>query len=86
MPFSKSFIFKVSKSMDCVKKDLTLSQTTNFRFFQNEGFADDNFKFDESSRQFSLRVKNTVRKQEIACYEQLLFFPQCFQKKCTADM
>ena len=31
------------------------------------------------------RVKNTVGKGEIACYEQFLLFPQCFQKTCTAD-
>ena len=29
--------------------------------------------------------KNTVGKGEIARYEQFLFFPQCFQKTCTAD-
>ena len=37
-------------------------------------FADDNFKFDEN--------ENTVGKGEIACYEQFLLFPQCFQKAC----
>ena len=25
-------------------------------------------------------VENTVGKGEIACYEQFLFFPQCFKK------
>ena len=30
-------------------------------------------------------VENTVGKAEIACYKQFLFFPQCFQKICTAD-
>ena len=44
--------------------------------------ADDNSKFDENSRKFSKRVENTVGKAEIACYEQLLLFPQCFQKAC----
>ena len=41
--------------------------------------ADNNFKSDE-------RVKktNTIGKGEIACYEQFLLFPQCFQKTCTA--
>ena len=48
-------------------------------------FADDNFKVDENSRKFSKRVENTVGKGEIACYEQFLLFPQCFQKTCTAD-
>ena len=45
-------------------------------------FADDNFKFDESGRKLSKRVENTVRKGEIARYEQFLFFPQCFQEAC----
>ena len=44
--------------------------------------ADDNFKFDENSRKFSKWVENTVGKGEIACYEQFLLFPQCFQKAC----
>ena len=42
--------------------------------------ADDNSKFDENSRKFSKRVENTVGKGEIACYEQFLLFPLCFQK------
>ena len=45
-------------------------------------FADDNFKFDENGRKLSKRVKNTVGKGEIAHYEQLILFPQCFQKAC----
>ena len=34
---------------------------------------------------FSKRVENAVGKGEIACYEQFLLFPLCFQKTCTAD-
>ena len=34
---------------------------------------------------FSEQVENTVRKGEIARYEQFLLFPQCFQKTYTAD-
>ena len=64
---------------------LTLSQTTNFRLFQTEKFADDNFKFDENGSKFSKQVENTVGKGEIAHYEQFLLFPQYFQKHCTAD-
>ena len=45
-------------------------------------FADNNFKFDENGRKFSIRVENTVGKGEIARYEQFLLFPQCFQKAC----
>ena len=38
-------------------------------------FADDNFEFGENSRKFSKQVENTVRKGEIARYEQFLLFP-----------
>ena len=47
-------------------KELTLSQMTNFRLFQNDEFADDNFKFGGNVRKFSERVENTVGKGEIA--------------------
>ena len=47
--------------------------------------ADDNFKFYESGRMFYKRVENTVGKGEIACYEQFLLYPQCFQKTYIAD-
>ena len=40
------------------------------------------FKFDENGRKLSKQVKNTVGKGEIACNEQFLLFPQCFQKAC----
>ena len=40
-------------------------------------------KLSESSLEW---VENTVRKGEIARYEQFLLFPQCFQKISTADM
>ena len=48
-------------------------------------FADNNFKFEENDRKFSTWVENAVGKGEIARHEQFLFFPQCFQKTCTAD-
>ena len=38
--------------------------------------ADDNFKFDENGRKLSKRVENTVRKGEIARYNELLLFPR----------
>ena len=47
--------------------------------------ADDNFKFDENGKKFFKWVENNVGKEEIACYEQFLLFPQCFQKTCTVD-
>ena len=47
--------------------------------------ADDNFKFHGNGRKLSKWVENTEEKGEIACYEQFLLFPQCFQKTCPAD-
>ena len=49
-------------------------------------FADDNFKFDENGRKFSICVENNVGKWEIACHKQFLLFPQCFYKTCNVDM
>ena len=54
----------------------------NFRLYKLKEFEDDNFKFDENGRKLSKQVENTVRKGEIAHYEQCLLFPQCFQKAC----
>ena len=48
-------------------------------------FADNNFKFNKNGRKFSKWLENSVGKGEIACYEQFLLFPLCFQKTCTAD-
>ena len=45
-----------------------------------KAFADGNLKFDKNGIRLSKRVENTVGKGEIACYEQVLLFPQCFQK------
>ena len=35
--------------------------------------------------QLSDRVENIVGKGEIACYEQFLLFPQCFQNLSSVD-
>ena len=51
---------------------------THFELFQTERV----FRFDENGRKLSKQVENTVGKGEIACYEQFLLFPQCFQKAC----
>ena len=68
------------------KEDLILSlthyQTTILDDSKLKEFADDNFRFDENGRKLSKRVENIVGKGEIARYEQLLLFPQCFQKAC----
>ena len=45
----------------------TLSQTTNFKLFETEGVADDNFKLDENGRKFSKPVKNTVFSKDLYC-------------------
>ena len=46
-------------------------------------FADDKFKFNENGKKFSSSMlENSVGKGEIACYEQFLLFPHCFQT-CT---
>ena len=37
-------------------------------------------KYGQMGIQLSDRVENIVEKGEIACYEQFLLFPQCFQK------
>ena len=49
-------------------------------------FADDNSTIDENGSKFSKRLGNTVGKGEIAAYEQVLLFPQCFQNTWTADV
>ena len=43
-------------------------------------YADDNFNFDENGTKFFKRVENTVRKGEIACFEQFLLFSPSFQQ------
>ena len=63
-----------------IASKLTHYQTTNFRLFQTE--RNDHFKFDKNGRKLSKWVGNTAGKGEIACYEQFLLFPQCFQKAC----
>ena len=64
-------------------KGLTLYLTTSIRLFKTERVRRQ--KFYENSRKFSKWVKNIVGKGEIACYEQVLLFPQCFQKILYRD-
>ena len=63
---------------------LTLSQTTNFSFFQTQILCRRQSQLDENGRKFSKWVDNTVGKGEIARYEQFLLFLQCFQKTYIA--
>ena len=90
MSISRSNFFQMYSKIGGIKfyvelALLNLSLLTNFRLFQTEDFADDNFIFDENGKMFSKWVANTVEKREIACYKQFLLFPLCFQKTCTAD-
>ena len=70
---------RVIKSRDCVFPKQQILDSSKL-----EVFADDNFKFDDKCTKFSKWVEHTVGKGEIARYEQILLFPQCFQKTCTA--
>ena len=56
---------KISGSLFSTRLSI-LNQTTDFRLFQAEKFANDNFKFDENGIRFSKRLENTVGKGEIA--------------------
>ena len=35
---------------------------------------------------FNCRLENIVGKGEIACFEQCLLFPHCFQKRSVVDV
>ena len=43
-------------------------------------------KIGQMGIQLSTWVENIVEKGEIACYEQLLLFPQCFQSQFVVDV
>ena len=57
---------------------LTHYQTTNFRVFQTERFADGNFKFDENGRKLSKHVENTVGKGELLVTSYFSFSDSVF--------
>ena len=65
---------------------LTLSQTTNFRLFHTERVGRRQISNWMKMAESSKTGRKHCGKGEIACYEQFLLFPQCFQKTCTADM
>ena len=66
-------------------KELTLSQTTNFRPPQKLKEFADNLNLMKMGRKFSKWMENTVGKGEIDHYKQFLLFPQCFQQTYIAD-
>ena len=59
---------------------LTLSQITNFRFFQTESTSRRHYKFYENGRKFSKRVENTIGKTEIFPHKQFFLFFTVFSK------
>ena len=76
---------KYIKGLNRLWNLLTLSQTTILDSSTLKEFVVDNFEFDEDGKKLSKQAENTEGKGEIACYEQFLLFPQCFQTTCTAD-
>ena len=75
--FSTSFISTVNPFPNDKRQILDSSQ--------QKGFAEDKFIFHENGIKLSIWVENTEGKGDIACYEQFLLLPQCFQKTYTAD-
>ena len=73
--------YKNKKKMD-LQHSLTHYRRQILDSSKMKEFADDNFKFNKNGVKLSKRVENIVGKGEIACYEQFLLFPQCFQKAC----
>ena len=59
---------------------LIISQTTNFRPFQTERFADDNFKFDQNGRKLQIWLENTAEKKEKLLLQAISPFPEVFSK------
>ena len=68
-----------SKSLQTISLNLMKIVESSPNWSKLKKFADDSFRFNENGRMFSKWVENTVRKGEIARYEQFLLFPQCFQ-------
>ena len=68
-----------------IRYDLTLPKRQILDPSKLKDLADDKLELNDNGKKFSNWVENTVGKGEIACYEQFLLFPQCFQKTCTAD-
>ena len=91
--FSTGFLPWAAKSQDCV----VMSYIQNDHMYKpfpkrqildssklNE-LADNNFEYHENGRMFSKKGRKHSGKEEIACYEQFLLFPYCFEKTYTSD-
>ena len=83
----KSFFYKVNNVNGVYFEifiHITLSQTTNFRLFQTQSLQTTVSNLMKMAAG-SPKGSKTLGKGEIACYEQFLLFPLCFQKTRTAD-
>ena len=61
-------------------------QNDKFKISKQKEFANDNSKFYENGRKYSIKVENSERKGEIPHHKQFLLFSWCFKKKnCIAD-
>ena len=70
------------KTRACVGKGSPITRRQILDCSKFKESADDNLKFYENNQKFSKWIENIVGKGEIACYEQFLLFPQCFQNVC----
>ena len=62
-------------------KELTLSQTSNFRMSSKlKEFTDDNFKFDESGRKFSKLVETQWEMEKLLFTSNFSFSHAVFQR------
>ena len=84
---SNQYFFNIPHFFPPSPKQLnsTLTQTTNFRLFENERDCRGQLKFDVNGRKFLKWVESTVGKGEIARNDQFYPFPSVFVT-CTADM
>ena len=58
---------------------------TNFRLFQTEEFADDNFGFDVIGRKFYKWVENMWEKEKLLVMSNFSFSLRVFKKTWTVD-
>ena len=72
----------MTKKSQVCDRYLTYYQTTILDSSKLKEFADDSFRFDENGRKLSKQKENTVRKGEIARYEQFLLFKRLVSQGC----
>ena len=79
----KGLLLRLKKVKKVLRQPFPKRQISDFSKLKE--LADGNFIIGENGRKSTKWVENTVKKGEIACYEQFLLSSQCFQKTCTAD-